>query len=281
MVTRESDVLQHLLVSDTHDTLLFFTNKGKAYALRCFAMPQDATRSTRGMLLVNLLSIANDERINAVLRTSPNDQDDFILLATRKGEIKRMIISSLANIRSNGLIAMDLEPGDELVSVRAAREGDEVVMVTEMAMAARFPITDVRQSSRYAGGVRGIRLDPGDQVVSMDVVVPGAQLFVVSRKGFGKLTPIHTYRKTARGAKGVKTLRITEKTGPVAAAHLIRDEAEVMLVTEQGTIERLALSEVRVTGRIAQGVWIMRDKEKEDMTVATVTSINGHRGATK
>ena len=279
MVTREADVLQHLLVADTHDTLLFFTNKGKAYALRCFAIPQDATRSTRGMQMVNLLPIADGERINAVLRTSPNDQDDFILLATRMGEIKRMNYSSLSNIRSNGLIAMDLEPEDELVSVRAAREGDEVVMVTEMGMAARFPIANVRVSSRYAGGVRGIRLDSGDQVVSMDVVVPGAQLFVVSRNGFGKLTPITAYRKTARGAKGVKTLRITDKTGPVAAAHLIREEDEVMLVSEQGTIERLALSEVRVTGRIAQGVWIMRDKEKEDMTVATIASINGHRAA--
>jgi DNA gyrase subunit A len=195
------------------------------------------------------------------------------------GEIKRMNFSSLSKIRSNGLIAMDLEPEDELVSVRAAREGDEVVMVTKLGMAARFPIANVRVSSRYAGGVRGIRLDSGDRVVSMDVVVPGAQLFVVSRNGFGKLTPITAYRKTARGAKGVKTLRITDKTGPVAAAHLIRDEDEVMLVSEQGTIERLALSEVRVTGRIAQGVWIMRDKEKEDMTVATIASVNGHRAA--
>ena len=279
MVTREADVLQHLLVADTHDTLLFFTSKGKAYALRCFEIPQDATRSTRGMQMVNLLPISDRERINAVLRTSPNDQDDFIVLATRMGEIKRMSFSSLSNIRSNGLRAMDLEPEDELVSVRAAREGDEVVMVTELGMAARFPIANVRVSSRYAGGVRGIRLDAGDQVVSMDVVIPGAQLFVVSRSGFGKLTPIQAYRKTARGAKGVKTLRITGKTGPVAAAHLIRDEDEIMLISEQGTIERLALSEVRVTGRIAQGVWIMRDKEKEDMTVATLASINSHRSA--
>jgi DNA gyrase subunit A len=201
------------------------------------------------------------------------------MMATRKGEIKRMVSSSLTNIRSNGLIAMDLEPGDELVSVRGAREGDEVVMVTEMGMAARFPIANVRSSSRYSGGVRGIRLDPEDRVVSMDVVIPGAQLFVVSRKGFGKLTPIQAYRKTARGAKGVITLKITDKTGPVAAAHLVQDATEIMLVSEKGIIERLALSEVRVTGRIAQGVWIMRDKEKDNMTVATVASINGHRSA--
>lgn len=279
MVTRETDVLQHLLVADTHDTLLFFTNRGRVYSLRCFEIPIDASRTTRGTPAVNLLSIAEGEQVNAVLATSAKRPDEFIMLATRKGEIKRMNYSSVSSIRSNGLITMDLEPGDELVSVRGAREGDEVVMVTGMGMAARFPIANVRQSSRYAGGVRGIRLDPDDKVVSMDVVIPGAQLFVVSLKGFGKLTPIQAYRRTARGAKGVKTLKITDKTGPVAAAHLVLDATEVMLVSEQGIIERLALSEVRVTGRIAQGVWIMRDKEKDNMTVATIASVNGHREA--
>ncbi len=277
MVTREADVLQHLIVADTHDTLLFFTTRGKAYSLRCFELPQDVTRSTRGMPAVNLLAIAEGERITAVLTTTKHAEEDFIMMATRKGEIKRMAYSRLANIRSNGLITMDLEPEDELVSVRAAREGDEVVMVTQMGMAARFPIDDVRQSSRYAGGVRGIRLDINDRVMSMEVVLPEAQLFVVSQKGFGKLTPIQAYRKTKRSAKGVMTLKITDKTGPVAAAHLIKNETEVMLISEQGTIERLPLSEVRVTKRIAQGVWIMRDKEKEDMNVATIASINSHR----
>jgi DNA gyrase subunit A len=276
MVTREADVLQHLLVADTHDTLLFFTSRGRVYSLRCFEIPIDASRTTRGTPLVNLLSIVDGEQVNAVLATSANRPDEFIMLATRKGEIKRMNYSSVSSIRSNGLITMDLESGDELVSVRGAREGDEVVMVTEMGMAARFAIANVRQSSRYAGGVRGIRLDPDDRVVSMDVVIPGAQLFVVSLKGFGKLTPIQAYRKTARGAKGVKTLKITDKTGPVAAAHLVLDATEVMLVSEQGIIERLALSEVRVTGRIAQGVWVIRDKG-DNMTVATVASVNGHR----
>ena len=198
MVTREADVLQHLIVADTHDTLLFFTTRGKAYSLRCFELPQDVTRSTRGMPAVNLLAIAEGERITAVLTTTKDAEEDFIMMATRKGEIKRMAYSRLANIRSNGLITMDLEPEDELVSVRAAREGDEVVMVTQMGMAARFPIDDVRQSSRYAGGVRGIRLDINDRVMSMEVVLPEAQLFVVSQKGFGKLTPIQAYRKTKR-----------------------------------------------------------------------------------
>jgi DNA gyrase subunit A len=274
MLTREADVLQHLRLVDTHDTLLFFTNKGKAYALKCYDIHADDTRSTRGTPVVNLLAVGEGERVNAVVVTPSLQQEGFILLATRMGEIKRMNFSSLSNIRRNGLIAMDLEPGDEVVSVWQAGEEDEVVMVTEMGMAARFPISNVRVSSRYSGGVRGIRLEPGDRVVSMDVVIPGAQLLVVSRNGFGKLTPIQAYRRTARGAKGVKTLRITEKTGPVAAAHLVLDATEVMLISDKGTIERVALEEIRAMGRITQGVTIMR--LQNDDQVATVASMNGH-----
>jgi DNA gyrase subunit A len=275
MVTRETDILQNLLVADTHDALLFFTNRGRVYSKPCYDVQVDASRTTRGTSAVNLLSLNEGEQVSTVLAISSNDKYEFIMLATRKGEIKRMAFSSLTNIRNNGLIAMDLEPGDEVISVRGANEGDEVVMVTDKGMAARFPIANVRISSRMSGGVRGIRLDSDDRVVSMDTVITGAQLFVVSRRGFGKLTPIQAYRRTARGAKGVITLKITDKTGPVAAAHLVMDATEVMLVSEQGIIERLALSEVRVTGRIAQGVWLIRDKEKgNSMTVATVTSIN-------
>ena len=275
MLPRESDALLQLMVADTHDTLLFFTNKGKAYALRCFEIPQDATRSTRGMPVVNLLSIAEGERVNAVVVAPSLQQEGYILLATRMGEIKRMNFSSLSNIRSNGLIAMDLEPEDEVVSAWQAGDEDEIVMVTEMGMAARFPIANVRVSSRYSGGVRGIRLDPGDRVVSMDVVIPGAQLLVLSRNGYGKLTPIQAYRRTARGAKGVRTFRITDKTGTVAAAHVVLDATEVMLVSEKGTIERVLLSEIRVKGRITQGVMIMRPKIEGDHFVA-VASMNGH-----
>ncbi|MBI2855912.1 MAG: DNA gyrase subunit A [Chloroflexi bacterium] len=274
MATREADLLQHLLVADTHDTLLFFTNLGKVYSLKCYELPQDANRSTRGLSIVNLLSVTQGERVNAIVRTDNAYQEGYILLATRKGEIKRMSFSSLANIRSNGLIAMDLEPEDEVVSAWRAQELDEVVMVTEGGMAARFPVSDVRVSSRTAGGVRGIRLEPSDRVVSMDVVLQGAQLLVLSRNGFGKLTPIQAYRRTARGAKGVRTLRITDKTGPVVAAHLVMGTTELMLVSEKGNIIRMPISDIPVKGRYTQGVWIMRPGEEDH--VVTVTSMNGH-----
>ncbi len=279
MLPREADVLQHLLVADTHDTLMFFTNRGKAYSLRCFEIPPDTTRTTRGTPAVNLLAVSEGERINAVVVKTGIGEEGYILLATRMGEIKRMEFSALANIRSNGLIAMDIEDGDEVVSAWQAGEGDEVVMVSEMGMAARFPISDIRVSSRKSGGVRGMRLDPGDRVVSMDVVIPGAQLLVLSRNGFGKMTPIQAYRRTGRGVKGVKTLRVTDKTGPVAVAHLVVDATEVLLVSEKGTIERVLLSEISVQGRTTQGVTIMR--LGADDYVATAASINGSMIAPK
>ena len=279
MLPRESDVLQHLLVADTHDTLLFFTNRGKVYSLRCFEIPPDTTRTTRGTPAVNLLSLSEGERINAVVIKTGINEEGFILLATRMGEIKRMELAALANIRRNGLNAMDIEDGDEVISAWQAGEGDEVVMVSEQGMAARFPISEVRVSSRYAGGVRGMRLEPGDKVVSMDVVIPGAQLLVVSRKGLGKLSPIQAYRRTGRGVKGVKTLRITDKTGPVATAHLVQDATEVMLISEKGTIERVLLEQIPEQGRVTQGVWIMRPTEGD--YVVTATSFNSNARGTK
>ncbi len=279
MLPREADVLQHLLVADTHDTLLFFTNRGKVYSLRCFEIPPDTTRSTRGTPAVNLLSLSEGERINAVVIKTGLNEDGYILLATRMGEIKRMELAALANIRKNGLNAMDIEDGDEVISAWQAGEGDEVVMVSEQGMAARFPISEVRVSSRYAGGVRGMRLDPGDKVVSMDVVIPGAQLLVVSRKGLGKLSPIQVYRRTGRGVKGVKTLKITDRTGPVATAHLVQDATEVMLISEKGTIERVLLEQIPEQGRITQGVWIMRPTEGD--YVVTATSFNSNTRGTK
>ncbi len=272
MLPREADVLQHLLVADTHDTLLFFTNRGKAYSLRCFEVPPDTTRNTRGTPAVNLLSLSEGERINAVVVKTGISQEGYILLATRMGEIKRMEFSVLANIRSNGLIAMDIEDGDEVISAWQAGEDDDVVMVSEKGMAARFPISRVPTRQRPAGGVRGMRLDPGDRVVSMDVVIPGAQLLVVSRNGLGKLTPITSYRQTGRDVKGVTTLRITDKTGPVATAHLVQDATEVLLVSEKGVIVRVPLSEIRSLGRITQGVKIMNPDEGD--YVATATSMN-------
>ena len=199
-------------------------------------------------------------------------QEGYILLATRMGEIKRMDFSVLANIRSNGLIAMDIEDGDEVISAWQAGENDDVVMVSEKGMAARFPIARVPTRQRPAGGVRGMRLDPGDRVVSMDVVIPGAQLLVVSRNGLGKLTPITSYRQTGRDVKGVTTLKITDKTGPVATAHLVQDATEVLLVSEKGVIVRVPLAEIRSLGRITQGVKIMNPDEGD--YVATATSMN-------
>ena len=277
MVTREADALQHLVVADTHDTLLFFTNRGKAFSMRCYEMPQDSSRSTRGTPAVNLLSLSEGERIHAVVVQTGIDLGGYIVLATRMGEIKRMEFAALSNIRSNGLIAMDIEDGDEMISAWQAAEGDEVVMVSEMGKAARFAIDKVPIRQRQSGGVRGMRLAPGDRVVSMDVVIPGARLLVVSRNGHGKLTAITSYKTTGRGVLGVTTLKITEKTGPVATAHLVQDAAtEVIIVSAKGIVMRTPLSEIRSLGRITQGVKLMKPDDGD--YVVTATSVNAGSG---
>ena len=280
MSTRETDALQHLLVGDTHDTLLFFTNRGKAYSMRCYEIPQDSSRNTRGTPAVNLLSLSEGERINAVVVQTGIDTGGNILLATRMGEIKRMKFEALASIRSNGLIAMDIEDGDEVISAWQAADDDEVVMVSEMGKAARFAIDKVPVRQRQSGGVRGMRLSLGDRVVSMDVVIPGARLLVVSRNGHGKLTAITSYKTTGRGVMGVTTLRITDKTGPVATAHLVQDAAtEVIIISAKGVMMRTPLAEIRSLGRITQGVKIM--KPDDDDYVITATSMNVGGGPSK
>ena len=277
MVPRETDALQHLVVADTHDTLLFFTNRGKAFSMRCYEIPQDSSRSTRGTPAVNLLSLSEGERIHAVVVQTGMDLGGYIVLATRMGEIKRMEFASLSNIRSNGLIAMDIEDGDEMISAWQAAEGDEVVMVSEMGKAARFAIDKVPIRQRQSGGVRGMRLAPGDRVVSMDVVIPGARLLVVSRNGHGKLTAITSYKTTGRGVLGVTTLKISEKTGPVATAHLVQDAAtEVIIVSAKGIVMRMPLSEIRSLGRITQGVKLMKPDDGD--FVVTATSVNAGGG---
>ena len=272
MLPREADVLQHLLVADTHDTLMFFTNRGKAYSLRCFEVPPDTTRNTRGTPAVNLLSLSEGERINAVVVKTGISQEGYILLATRMGEIKRMEFSVLANIRSNGLIAMDIEDGDEVISAWQAGEDDDVVMVSEKGMAARFPISRVPTRQRPAGGVRGMRLDPGDRVVSMDVVIPGGTAAGGEPQRAWEADSHNVLSADRSRRQGCDNLRITDKTGPVATAHLVQDATEVLLVSEKGVIVRVPLSEIRSLGRITQGVKIMNPDEGD--FVATATSMN-------
>ena len=223
MTTREGDAILDLVVVDTHSTLFFFTNRGRVYPLRAFQIPGDASRTSRGVLLSNLLPLQRNEQVQAMLLIE-NPNDDYpLLLATIKGQIKALKTGELTNIRPSGLIVMNLSADDELVSVAQVGEAKDAMMVTGRGQAIRFAIDDLTPRSRTAGGVRGIRLVGDDSVIFMGVVTPTSQLLVVSQRGFGKMTATSSYRSTGRGGQGVRTFQLTDKAGPLAAARIVTD----------------------------------------------------------
>jgi DNA gyrase subunit A len=262
MNKRDDDAVKHILVVDTHHKLLFFTNKGRVLSLTAYELRADISRNTRGVPVVNVLAISDTEKISKVIDVSneelEHDDNRYLVLTTRTGRIKRVALNSVFNIRPSGLIIMNLRPEDELVSVRLADQDEDVIIVTELGMSIRFPVTEVPLRQRAAGGVKGITLRCKDRVVSMDVGTPDTRLLVISKLGYGKLTPLESYRIQGRGGIGVKTFNIRTKTGMVADAQIIDDSKEVYVVSEQAQVLRTNLSEIRSMGRATQGVTIFK-----------------------
>ena len=267
MTTREDDILQDVVVADTHDTLLLFTNRGRVYHLRSFDIAADTSRTTRGTPLVNLIRLAETEKVNAVVAVTDLRAEGALVMGTRMGEVKMLSLSALKNIRASGLIAMDLEPNDELVSTRLAPPGDDVMIVTTMGQGIRFSLDDIRVRSRAAGGVRGIRLGPGDTLISMEIVRPDDALLVVSRQGLGKLVHMSRFRRQGRGGMGTRAFRTTSKTGPVAGARVVNEgrDDEVILVSAQCQVFRTNLKEISFRGRNAMGVIIWRPGGRDEV----------------
>ena len=272
MTTREDDALMDLVTVDTHDTLLFFTNRGRVYPLRVFQIPADTSRTTRGTLLINLIPLGRGEQVQTILRTQNPREGDLLILATNLGEVKALKEGQLSNIQARGLIVMDLEDGDELVGVSPLGDAEDVVMVSELGQAIRFPVIDLAPRSRTAGGVRGMRLKDEDRVVSMNVVTGNDRLLVVSKGGYGKSSRLSLYPTQSRNGQGVRTFKVTEKTGPVAIARVVPDnsDCEVFIISSKAQVVRINLDDVRVSGRATQGVIIWRDREPDDF-VASVT----------
>ena len=267
MTTRDDDALQDLIVSDTHDVLLLFTNRGRVYHLRSFEISGDTSRTTRGTAVVNLVRLGEREKVNAMVAVPDLNNDSMLVIATHRGEIKALSLSALANIRAAGLNVMDLEPGDEVVSVRRAQPGDDAVMVTAKGQAVRFGVGEIRPRSRAAGGVRGIRLDKDDVLVSMEVVQPHESLLVVTKQGYGKLVRMSRFRRQARGGMGTRAFKTSSKTGLVAGARVVNDgrDDEVMLVSAQCQVFRTSLNEISVQGRYARGVIIWRPDDNDEV----------------
>jgi DNA gyrase subunit A len=271
MVLREEDALRHMVVAHAHDSILFFTDRGRVFQLKAHAIPE-ADRTAKGLPVVNLIGIDPRETVTAVL-AAPNFEDHFLLMATRQGEIKKTPLQDFAVVRSNGLIAFDLEGGDELAWVKHCQKDQELILVTEQGQALRYRASEITARSRTAGGMRGIRLDTGDRVCGLEVIEPKAQLLVVTANGYGKRTDLKDYPRKGRGTGGVRTLVLTDKTGPVAAARVIHGTEEMMVISAGGTILRTGIVDIRETGRAAQGVTIMNLRGND--RVACIAILNG------
>ncbi len=277
MPTREEDAVHRLLVADTHDNLLFFTDRGKVFQLRAHEIP-DASRTAKGLPLINLIDIQQGEMVTAVIATATFD-GDCLLLATRRGEVKRTPLKDFESVRRNGLIAMDLEPLDGLVSVQMANSKESLVIATANGQCTRFTVENLRMASRQSGGVRGIRLSGDDYVVGMEVARAGHQLLTISERGSGKRTPFEKYPTHNRGGSGVTNMRLTDKTGRVAAVRAVNGTRELIIITVDGIVLRTTVDQISSIGRDTQGVSIMRMRPTD--TVAAIAGIEGPEDETE
>ncbi len=273
-VTREEDAVMLLVVADTHDDLFFFTDRGKVFYLKAHEIPA-GSRTAKGLAVINLLSITEGERVTSMAATTGLPADAYMVMATRLGEIKKTSLDKFAQVRSSGLIAFDLEPGDELVSVCMAHDNEDVIMVTSQGQSIRFRVGTLRAASRTSGGVRGVRLAKGDSVVSIDTVIKGGHLLVVTEGGYGKLTSLDEYPRQHRGGSGVRTFKIVGKTGDVVAARVVKLSEEIMLISAEGMVTRTPVKEkdprkgITTQGRSTQGVRVMSLEEGDRLVAIT------------
>jgi DNA gyrase subunit A len=266
MVTRETDMVKHCVVADTHDNLLLFTNRGKVYRLRCYDIPQDLSRATKGTALANLLSIDPKEQITALVVIKEFVPGLFMVMATSKGIVKKTSFDKFASVRSSGLIAMKLRTDEELVAADVVTQKGEVILVTQNGHGIRFAVRGLRPASRTSGGVRGIRLAPRDRLVAMGAIFRDASLLTVTEKGFGKRSRAKNFPLQSRGGKGVYAHRVTDKTGKVIAAKLIPPKQHVIIVSAGGIVIRISVDdEVSLQGRDTQGVHLKTLEEKDSV----------------
>jgi len=258
MVTREKDAVRFLVVADTHDSLLFFTSRGKVFSVKCYEIPADSSRVAKGMAVVNLFPVAEDEKITAIISLSQFKADHYLLMATSHGEIKKTSLDNFASVRSSGLIAMDLAAEDELVAAQLAADQNDVILVSRQGQSIRFPVSSLRASLRASGGVRAIRLASGDCVVSMDIICPECFLLVATTGGYGKLTAVADYPRQHRAGSGVRTFRVIDKTGEIAAARVVSGSHQLMIISADGIVTRTPVKGITVQGRSTQGVRLMR-----------------------
>lgn len=267
MDTKDNDFVEHLFVTNSHHYLMFFTDRGKAYRLKAYEIPE-LGRTARGTPIINLIQIEQGETVNAVIEVERFDVDKYLFFATKQGIVKKTPIEDYINIRRGGLIAVNLREDDILIDVKLTDGNEEVIMGTAQGMSIRFPESDVRSMGRAATGVKGITLDDNDEVIGMDVVISGQDVLIVTAKGYGKRTPVSEYRTQSRGGKGIKTINVTEKNGSVVGLKVVKDDEDLMIITASGTLIRTSMEGISTMGRNTQGVKLINIRE--DDSVATV-----------
>ncbi|KSU59108.1 DNA gyrase subunit A [[Bacillus] enclensis] len=270
MGTTGDDFVEHLLTTSTHDTILFFTNKGKAYRAKGYEIPE-FSRTAKGLPIINMLGVEKDEWINAMIRVEEFVDDWYLFFTTKHGISKRTPVSDFANIRTNGLIAINLREHDELISVKLTDGDKDMIIGTKKGMLIRFPETDVRSMGRTATGVKGINLSDDDIVVGMEILEEKSDILVVTVNGYGKRTPASEYRVQTRGGKGLKTCNVTERNGELVAVKAVTGEEDLMIITAHGVLIRMDVNDISTTGRNTQGVKLIRLQESE--FVSTVAKV--------
>ena len=269
MNTRDDDPVKELMVVDSHDKLMFFTNKGRVLSKIGYELRADQSRNTRGVPVANIINVWDTESISALISVGKKQYEEYeyLVLGTKQGRVKRINLDDVEHIRPSGLIIMNLKGDDELVSVKLAKSKDDIIFISEQGMGIRFSVDDLPIRRRTAGGVKGMSLRTGDRVVSMDVGNDDSKLLVVSKLGRGKVNPLSEYRRQGRGGLGLRAFKITKNTGLIADAQIVDETNEVYLVSEKAQVMRTDLSEIRsLTGRITQGVTIFKPRSGDSVS---------------
>ena len=265
MATREEDIIEHVVMASTHDYLLFFTNKGRVFRLKAYEVPTTGLNA-KGIAIVNLLQLQPEEKVSSVIRVSRSEENGFLLMCTIRGVVKKTAYEQYTKVRGSGLIAINLDAGDELKWIRFSNGDNEVVISTSMGQAIRFHEKDVRPMGRVSRGVRGIRLRLGDNVIGMDLVKDNSSIFVISELGYGKRTKVSQFTAHARGGVGIRSAVVNNKTGKLIGVATLSEEAnEVIIISNLGQTIRLGLKDIPELGRATQGVRIMRLNEKDSV----------------
>jgi DNA gyrase subunit A len=274
MTTQDEDGISLLISANSHDTLLFFTDRGKVYQEKVYQIP-DTGRTAKGVLLAGILSIAPDERVTAVVNVPDFDEAKYVLMITRQGTTKRVSLKEFESVRPSGLIATRINEGDALCWVRLTQGTDDVILVTEQGQGIRFHERNVRPMGRTAVGVIAMRMDEGDRIAVAEIIEPEGKLFLASEKGYGRCTSLQEFRAQSRGGKGVRAYRVTDVTGPIVDGRVLQNEDEITLMSENGIILRMLVSNIPEMGRSSRGVRMM-DLKNGDRVASIARLLNGH-----